>query len=233
MKKIAISLGIIGVVAAIVIGATTAYFSDTETSTGNTFTAGILDLKVDIDGGDLMDLSGPIFEEGDMKPGDKGEVTLSLHVDNDACGFVSFVLNEDKENTCTEPESEVETGCDPLGPGELNENVMWKIWNDEGDTAGWQGQADDPKEGNNILDGQVEAVLVEGPLTDGVRYAFGELLASNVLYYGFAWELPAAVGNEVQSDSFTADMVIKAEQKRNQYDDQCPFGELEPEPPLF
>jgi len=47
MKKVLISLSIIGAVAAVVVGATTAYFSDTETSTGNTFTAGSIDLKVD------------------------------------------------------------------------------------------------------------------------------------------------------------------------------------------
>ena len=46
-KKIVISLSIIGVVAAIGIGGTIAYFNDTETSTGNIFTAGALDLKVD------------------------------------------------------------------------------------------------------------------------------------------------------------------------------------------
>ena len=46
MKKILISSSIIAVAAAVVIGATTAYFSDTETSTGNTFTAGTLDLKL-------------------------------------------------------------------------------------------------------------------------------------------------------------------------------------------
>jgi len=46
-KKILISLSIIGAVAAIAIGGTVAYFSDTETSTGNTFTAGSIDLKVD------------------------------------------------------------------------------------------------------------------------------------------------------------------------------------------
>src|SRR4030042_1466539 len=45
-KKLIISLSIIGVVAAIAVGSTIAYFSDTETSTGNTFTAGTLDLKV-------------------------------------------------------------------------------------------------------------------------------------------------------------------------------------------
>ena len=47
MKKILLSVAIIGAVAAIVVGATTAYFRDTETSTGNTFTAGTIDIAVD------------------------------------------------------------------------------------------------------------------------------------------------------------------------------------------
>ena len=47
MKRIIISLSIIALVAAIGIGATIAYFNDVETSTGNIFTAGSLDLKVD------------------------------------------------------------------------------------------------------------------------------------------------------------------------------------------
>lgn len=47
MKRILISLSIIGVVGAIAIGATVALFSDTETSAGNIFTAGSIDLKVD------------------------------------------------------------------------------------------------------------------------------------------------------------------------------------------
>jgi len=46
-KKILISLTVIGVVAAIAIGGTIAYFNDTETSTGNIFVAGSIDLKVD------------------------------------------------------------------------------------------------------------------------------------------------------------------------------------------
>ena len=45
-KKIILSLSVIGVVAAIAIGGTVAYFSDTETSTGNTFTAGTIDISV-------------------------------------------------------------------------------------------------------------------------------------------------------------------------------------------
>jgi len=47
MKKILISLGVVGVVAAAAVGITVALFSDTETSANNVFTAGSMDLKVD------------------------------------------------------------------------------------------------------------------------------------------------------------------------------------------
>jgi len=47
MKKILLSLGTLAVVGAIVAGATIAYYNDTETSAGNIFVAGSIDLKVD------------------------------------------------------------------------------------------------------------------------------------------------------------------------------------------
>jgi predicted ribosomally synthesized peptide with SipW-like signal peptide len=47
MKKIVLSLAVIAVVATVAVTATRAYFSDTATITGNTFTAGTLDLKID------------------------------------------------------------------------------------------------------------------------------------------------------------------------------------------
>jgi predicted ribosomally synthesized peptide with SipW-like signal peptide len=125
-KKILLSLSVIGIAAAIAIGGTIAYFSDTETSTGNTFTAGSIDLKVDStqhynnmvcvcntpvctwqpeagavapfypaqgtpcggtwgqpDGKDIV--NEKFFNFGDVKPGDSGENTVSLHVvNNDA-----------------------------------------------------------------------------------------------------------------------------------------------------
>ncbi|MBT9175600.1 MAG: hypothetical protein DDT22_01280 [candidate division WS2 bacterium] len=46
MRKILVSLSIIGVIGALAIGGTIAYFSDVETSAGNTFTAGTLDLEI-------------------------------------------------------------------------------------------------------------------------------------------------------------------------------------------
>ncbi|TXH01141.1 MAG: hypothetical protein E6P95_02420, partial [Candidatus Moraniibacteriota bacterium] len=46
-KRIVMSLSVIAAAAAAVVGGTGAFFSDSETSTGNTFTAGAIDLKVD------------------------------------------------------------------------------------------------------------------------------------------------------------------------------------------
>lgn len=261
-KRIIISLSVIGAVAAIAVGGTIAYFSDTETSTGNTFTAGELDLLVDIDGVVYNPLSnytgkggaGTIFSETDMKPGDDGEETISLHVDNDACGFVAFNLTNDLDNSCTEPEQVDEQGAcvDPDGDGELNDEVNWVIWADMGNTLGWQcsdGQGQpiqpcvneeryDPAEGDNLLNGQYDTVLTYGPLDENKEWGFGMIEASNVYYYGFAWcfgnisqDLAcdgSLVGNEAQTDSFTADMILRAEQYRNQYDQNsgCPLGLL-------
>ena len=50
MKKIIVSLAIILVVGAVGFGATRSYFSDSETSTGNTFTAGTLNIELDENG---------------------------------------------------------------------------------------------------------------------------------------------------------------------------------------
>lgn len=47
MKKILLSLGTIALVGVAVVGGTGAFFQDTETSTGNIFVAGAIDLKVD------------------------------------------------------------------------------------------------------------------------------------------------------------------------------------------
>lgn len=46
MKKILISLSMIALVATLAVGATRSYFSDTITSTGNTFTAGTIDIAL-------------------------------------------------------------------------------------------------------------------------------------------------------------------------------------------
>lgn len=179
------SLAIIVAVGAVVVGATGAFFSDTETSTGNTFTAGAIDLKVDsqqhyngnncVDNKWVGDALWPVvgsdcggtwgqedlnqdqspdgldvtnqrfFNLDDMKPGDFGENTISLHVDNnDAWACAKITITSDEDNSCTEPENEAMDGEDggcvendsndtPAFNGEMRDNLSLAWWPDNGD----------------------------------------------------------------------------------------------------
>jgi predicted ribosomally synthesized peptide with SipW-like signal peptide len=234
MKKIILSVAVIAAVAAIGWGVTTAFFSDTETSTGNTFTAGSLDLTVDSQctyngepqgfcNWNSMDLTtGKLFFNFlDVKPGDSGEDTISLHVDNnDACGFVKITRTSDSDVTCTEPELGVESGCLPGGDGELDENVIFSVW---ADTCALIPAVP----GDNIYQANCDTPLTTGTLDAVENWGLGKLLGNSTTYYGISWELPAAVGNEVQSDSFMADVEFTIEQFRNQFPNGCPAGEIE------
>lgn len=242
------SLGAIVFVAALSLTATGAFFSDTETSTGNTFTAGALDLKVDsqshfnglvcLNGEDGWRWRNPVganpvgpehypqpgtpcggtwsesdlikdslafrfFNFDDLKPGDEGENTISLHVyNNDAWGCMLVDNVVDSDVTCTEPESEDadDLSCTPNGNvavGELGAALTFDAWLDEGTTPGFQcnnpGEQttgascqDDPFEGDNIKNG-VEVLFWENETVDGVSE--GPFAISDVLkaaYLGHA-----------------------------------------------
>lgn len=234
MKKIIFSLSIVVAVAAVVVGATTAYFSDTETSNGNTFTAGSLDLIVDLNGTDENPFTQKIFNLSDMKPGDSGEQTISLRVDdNPACGFVDIDMTSDNENTCTEPEIVDETGCVSNGLGELNDEVQFVIFSDP--------------DCDNRFEVDRSKILTEGTLTSSRKYAIGELPTENKECYGIAYcfgnpQMTSSldgddhagivcdgekVNNQSQSDSFTGDLLITAKQKRAQFEEGgCPTGDI-------
>ena len=102
---------IILVSAIAVIGATYAFLTDLETSEGNTFDAGILDLKIDNTSyyngqlnddttWTLDDLTGHLFFDfNDVKPGDWGEDTISIHVEtNDAFACFDTTLTIDNDS---------------------------------------------------------------------------------------------------------------------------------------
>ncbi|MBI5405910.1 hypothetical protein HY972_02645 [Candidatus Kaiserbacteria bacterium] len=147
-KRILLSLGVIVFVVAATLGATGAFFSDTETSTGNTFTAGAIDLKVDNESyyngvlnqdttWELKDLTiEKFFNFLDLKPGDRGEDTISLHVNNNdayVCADVKLTSNDD--NGITEPERQDGDVSDGAGNGELAQAVNFMWWADDGDNV--------------------------------------------------------------------------------------------------
>src|SRR3989344_6657667 len=155
MKKKLIRLTTICAVAALAIVATGAFFSDTETSTGNAFVAGAIDLKVDntsyvtstVSGElvespntswELSDLNGHLFFDfHDLKPGDIGEDTISLHVSSNpawVCADVRLTANDDVSST--EPELEGGDAYENVGnllDGELAQELEFIFWNDDGD----------------------------------------------------------------------------------------------------
>lgn len=228
MKKVLLSLLSVGVVAGVAVLATGAFFSDTETSTGNTFTAGELDLQVDNechyngapcidpDGGGPMVLSWSLadlvngvhkfFSFNDIKPGDSGEDTVSLHVfDNDAWGRFVISNVQDLENGCTDPEDDVPDPTCGLGndDGELRENLNFWVWLDEGSVNGFQcpdnGPAPcdiDSTEGDNIWQEGTELMLITPGTIDiiGETHNIWEGIAA-----AYATNQCSGTGNE-QSD---------------------------------
>ena len=103
------------------------------------------------------------FYFDDIKPGDYGEDTVSLHViSNDAWGRMVIDEIVDIDNTCVDSEEEAENDdCDAGGTmnGELRENIDFRVWLDEGITPGFQGKGNDVGEGDNIQqDNEIELI---------------------------------------------------------------------------
>lgn len=164
MKKTLIRLATIGAVGAIAVAATGAFFSDTETSTGNTLVAGALDLKIDnkcyyngqacIDGfwngnekegnqctctwkaKDLV-RGDTFFDLRDLKPGDWEEDTISLEVENPAWVCLDIKTTANDDVTCTEPELEDDLLCSEPGEGDgdLADELHFVFWRDDGDNV--------------------------------------------------------------------------------------------------
>jgi len=154
LKKSLSLLTLVTTVVLVGIGVTRTFFSDTETSVGNKFVAGKFNLMVDntceyngqvcTDGKwggtdescsctwEKKDLAGDLFFNlPDVKPGDYGEDTISLHVNNNdawMCAEVANLISDD--NGCEPPETAAgDTTCG-AGGGELKDNLLFTVWKD-------------------------------------------------------------------------------------------------------
>ena len=283
MKKILLSLSMIAVVAIIAIGATGAFFSDTETSTGNTFAAGAIDLGVDntsyYNGQpnpgtswalnydmDKCTVPNPayrgtetpnvpptlpcmFFNFNDLKPGDWGEDTISLHVNNNdsyLCADVTLTSNLD--NSSTEPEMDAgDTDWNDDNTGELKDYVKFVWWADDGDNVlednetpihknvplgtGTVALADSDQNIWGDVDGDDNPIPLPGGSDRyiGKAWCFGDLTLQPVpagqgvnptVDSGISCN-GANAGNLSQTDSMTADIGFRAVQSRNNADFQC------------
>jgi predicted ribosomally synthesized peptide with SipW-like signal peptide len=269
MRRILLGVGTIVFVGALVVGGTGAFFSDTETSTGNTFAAGAIDLLIDntsygFDWNDsavnnptgewgrneanswqLSDLTGQLFFDfHDLKPGDYGEDTISIHVnDNDAYACMAFNLTGTPENGQNEPEAEVDETAG-ANEGELQEYLSFLFWFDDGDNVLEDGeQVIDALSGlpGSIFTGEWLPIAEGGdvPLAAtsthyiGKGWCFGDITPSPVEQDGTDDNPPSAperIGftcdgagdhNDAQTDGIVVDVHFYAEQSRNNGDFLC------------
>jgi spore coat-associated protein N len=197
------------VVIGLVAGGTFAYFSDTETSENNQFTAGVIDLEVDCAGDTTFaatdDPIPVIFEylpANDIKPGDAGEVTLSLHLKADSNNAdLSIEITNLVDDGGLNPESE-----DP-GDDVISDAIEVFLWVDMDDQTGTPGDNVYQAGETVLFDGTLFGLEAAGKLT-----VINNAEACTIYYIGFSWELPSSVGNEAQGDYCTFDIVFGADQ---------------------
>lgn len=183
------------------------------------------------------------FNFNDLKPGDWGEDTISLHVNNNdswLCADVTLTSND--EHDLVEPEAD--DGDDTTGTtgGELAQHVNFFWWADDGDNvfesdetllpAGPMGNLDVGQTATVALaDSQTNLWGDQGPLPgDQVRYLAKAWCFGNATMTPYAQDggnqgagpdvRPVLCdgsqeNNVTQTDSFTADISFRAVQSRH------------------
>lgn len=213
MRRILFSLAVVVLASAAVISGTGAFFSDTETSTGNTFAAGDIDLKIDNESyyngvlsttttWTLADLTvEKFFNFLDLKPDDYGEDTISIHVDtNDAYLCANVTLTSNNDNTQNEPEAAVDVNG--LAEGELADLVNFIWWADDGDNVLETGEG-------VISQGPIGALELNEPhrvtLADSVTNIWtgqgGPIPGAQTRYIGKAWCFGAIAAAPLTQDN--------------------------------
>jgi predicted ribosomally synthesized peptide with SipW-like signal peptide len=181
---------------------------------------------------ELTDL-GPerFFDFGDIKPGDWGENTISLHVYNNDAYACMFTHNYADEEVSPIAEPEVEAGDLNVNPGELGELgqfLHFFAWWDDGDNIWEDGEVlitevvDAPTFLQDIYplaepDG--EPIPASHTQYLGVGWCAGELTLNESEH---TWECDgSAVGNIAQTDAVSADIGFYVEQARNNEEFSC------------
>ena len=193
--KILGSIVMIALMASAVGIGTYASFSDTETSVGNSFTAGTLDLK--INGADTNVIA---FRVANMRPGNQPTNSYVLSNEGSLSGKLNItkVVLTDSENTRIEPEIEAGDTTDDLG--ELSSVVNLSLYIDV-DNAGGYSTGD-----VMFFNGKVNTLPASFDLNRPI--AAGANIRINAV---FDWWSTSA-DNQAQSDSFTLDLTFQLSQ---------------------
>jgi len=217
MKKIIISLSIMAMVAGVVIGATSAYFSDTETSTGNTFTAGTIDIKVD----DTNPWTGT-YSIPDIKPGETDYVNFGIeNVGQNPAEIYKSIYGMvgttgDTSFTCGSRQVSSQPECLAEGVTTSQDDIQTQIYYDLSvkiyESKGTYDADADPVWWQTIETGDETLVEVYGSNTGGAEINLGTLPVDGYMFVEQSYHFNKDAGNIYQGDVLTFDMKIEARQ---------------------
>ena len=214
MKKIIVSLAIIAVVGVVVVGATTAYFSDTETSSGNTFTAGVIDISIDGD-----NPWNETFTMADMKPCYTDYITFKIENDESGANpvdiYKKLTVTQEDSGDVTEPECTEQQGiwdngtCTWNGNNTDNNDLSSVIWYDL--------SVEVYDSNNNKIWHQVIYTDDDHKSIDDVYGSGGEVYLGMIPANGYmivkqSYHLKPEAGNEYQGDRMTFNIQVRGEQ---------------------
>lgn len=219
MKKIFFKLSIIAVAAVFAIGATVAYFSDTETSAGNTFEAGTIDIAVN--GQNPWQGTG-YFTIDDIKPCNVNykEFLINNVGKNEADVWKRVKLASYGGGEMTEPECEAENG----------------IWDSQNQSC-----ADNTPE-DNIAEVIIYGMEVEGtPIIEeednikmsdvgGCWMYLGRVNPNEDMEVIQSYHMQAEAGNEYQGDKLDFDIELYALQISGGAPAPKPLCEIQTQP---
>lgn len=163
----------------------------------------------------------------DVKPGDWAILCFEISVEGNP-GYVEISADNfaQYENGQTEPEAAVDDSAggslglplDGLGQGELQDELLVEVYNDYDSES----DANPPRSYLSGKDDQLSGTakevfdrLANGASLGGRSTPTEVGPANSPVKQYFLLELPAAVGNAVQSDVVTFDLVFETEQARN------------------
>lgn len=194
------------------IGTSFAFFEDTETSTGNLFTAGTLDLDCTVTVESNCPGKVTIIEGANglndnvafanLAPGDSGKIIWTLKNVGTLDGILDVLYQgvNDYDGVNTEPEIVIEgSTITATSPGELNDNMTL-------DTA-------------YFYNGVQQAYTWHGTMaicTPTLTHAnsFPEPLAVGDNYtMEWSWSIPAGTGNIIQGDTFELNFFMSLTQQ--------------------
>lgn len=198
-KRILMSLLMIGVAVIVAIGGTVAYFSDTETSTGNTFTAGTLNLNLTDASENGTESETATWVFGNIAPGGSGGAILTVQNTGSINGYLDLSSISATNVEGTNPESETSSGT--VLSDKLLVYMFWDVNGngvyDAGDTYVY-GTAGTPLALSGISSSYNSNYAIVGPST-------------TYLSMNWTWT-STATDNDVQGDITTLTFTVELDQ---------------------